>query len=74
MGLGAYQLQIMDTERNVIYKKRGGEYEFIIDQTSCRVYHEADMNFESSIKKSKTIANSYDITVNFSHSDPGVMF
>ena len=51
MGLGAYQLQKMDTERNVIYKKRGGEYEFIIDQTSCTVYHEADMILESSMKK-----------------------
>ena len=56
-------------------QKRGGEYEFIIDQTSFTVCHEADMNFESSMKKkSNTIANSYDMTVNFSHSDPGVMF
>ena len=46
MGLSAYQLQKMDTERNVIYKKRGGEYEFIKGQTSFTVYHEADMNFE----------------------------
>ena len=51
MGLSAYQLQKMDTERNVIYQKRGGEYDFIIDQTSFTVYHEADMNFESSMKK-----------------------
>ena len=51
MGFSAYQLQKMDTERNVIYKKRGGEYEFIKGQTSFAVYHEADMNFESSMKK-----------------------
>ena len=51
MGLSAYQLQKMDAERTVIYKKRGGENEFIIDQTSFTVYHEADMNFESSMKK-----------------------
>ena len=44
-------LQKMDTEGNVICKKRGGEYEFIIDQTSCTVYHEADMILESSMKK-----------------------
>ena len=51
MGLSAYQLQKMDTERNVIYKKRGGENEFIIDQTSFTVYHEADMSFEPPMKK-----------------------
>ena len=31
--------------------KRGGEYDFIPGQTSFTVYHEADMNFESSMKK-----------------------
>ena len=48
MGLSAYQLQKMDTERNVIYNnnKKGGEYDFIIGQTSFTVYHEADMNYE----------------------------
>ena len=52
MGLSAYHWQKMDAERNVIYKKRGGEYDLIMGQTSFTVLHEADMmNFESSIEK-----------------------
>ena len=31
---------------NLQQTKKGGEYDFIIGQTSFTVYHEADMNYE----------------------------